>query len=47
LFVIFSTIYVEIACLAVFVLYQDMSEGGSRETVPPGNEPFSKKEMPA
>jgi hypothetical protein len=47
LFFVISTIYTEIACLAVFVLPQGLSDGGSGDTVPPGNEPFSKKEMPA
>jgi hypothetical protein len=46
-FFVISMIYTRIACLAVFVLSQWMSDGGAKESIPPGNEPFSKKEMPA
>jgi hypothetical protein len=46
-FFVISMAYTRIARLAVFVLSQRMSDGGARESVPPGNEPFSKKEMPA
>jgi len=46
-FVVISMTYTRIERLAVFVLSQGMCDGGARESVPPGNEPFSKKEMPA
>jgi hypothetical protein len=47
LFVVFSMAYAEIVRLAVFVLSHGISDGGAKDTVPPGNEPFSKKETPA
>jgi hypothetical protein len=48
-FFVISMTYTRIARLAVFVLSQRVSDGGAseRERVPTGNEPFSKKEMPA
>jgi hypothetical protein len=44
-FFVISITYAGIAGLAVFVLSLSISDGGAR--MPPGNEPLSKKEMPA